>query len=242
MDAKNPIHYIARAARVLMASLLILLLVAIAQAITIELASLFWTTTPASSTEPEEDITAEQQRTQRIVRAKKEFLPDGTLHLVMQISGNRSHLLYRASPSDTPMGQEQVYDVNDTLLWDGSASERPYNYLSWAQSVRNDGFRSERMRHLHQFAEPRVLEIPVATPDALLEIWRYDSWADCFVGHSLDGARVGYLSAVGLTDSKADVRPFGRFQNCQVWWPRDSHSPTVPVSYTHLTLPTKRIV
>lgn len=227
MDAKNPIHYIARAAKVFMATLLVLLLVAFVQAITFELASLFWTTTPAPSAEPKQELTPEQQRTQRILRAKKEFLPDGTLHLVTQISGNRSHLLYRASPSDTPMGQEQVYDVNDTLLWDGPASERPYDYLSWAQAIRNDGFRSERMRHLHQFAEPRVLEIPVATPDALLEIWRYDSRADCFVGHRLDGGRAGYLSAAGLTDSKADVRPFGRFQSFQVWWPRDSHSPTV---------------
>ena len=228
MDAKNPIRYTARAARVFMATLLVLLLVAIAQAITIELASLFWTATPAPSKEPKQELTPEQARTQRIMRAKKEFLPDGTLHLITQISGNRSHLLYGASPSDVPMDQEQVYDVNDTLLWDGPASERPYNYLSWAQAIRHDGFTSERMEHLlQQFAEPRILEIPVATPDELREIWRYDSWADCFVGHNIEGARVGYLSAAGWTESKADVRPFGRFQSFQAWWPPDSHSPTV---------------
>ncbi|MDI6448581.1 hypothetical protein [Anaerobaca lacustris] len=227
MNARNPIHYIARPAGVFMVTLLVLLLVAFAQAITFEVASLFWTATPASPAEPKQELTPEQARTQRIIGAKKEFLPDGTLHLVTQISGNRSHLLYRASPSDAPMGQEQVYDVNDTLLWDGSASERPYNYLSWAQATRNDGFTSEWMRHLQQFAEPQVLEIPVAATDELLETWRYDPWADCFVGHSLDGDRVGYLSAAGWTDSKADVRPCGRFQNFQAWWPRDSHSPTV---------------
>lgn len=227
MDAKNRIHYIARAARVFMATLLVLLLVAIVQAITFEVASLFWTTTPASSTEPKQELTPEQQRTQRIIRAKKEFLPDGTLHLVTQISTSRPQPLYRPSPLDTPTGQEQVYDVNDKLLWNGPASERPYNYLSWAQSTRNDGFTSERMRHLQQFADPQTLEIPVATTDELLETWRYDPWADCFVGHSLDGGRVGYLSAAGLTDSKADVRPLGRFQSFQVWWPPDSHSPTV---------------
>ncbi len=227
MNAKHPIHYIARPARVLMATLLVLLLVAFAQAITFELTSVFWMTTPASSTEPKQELTPEQTRTQRILRAKKEFLPDGTLHLVTQIGENRWQPAYGSYPSNAPMGQEQVYDVNDRLLWDGSASERPYNYLSWAQATRNDGFTSERMRHLQQFAEPQVLEIPVAAPDELLETWRYDPWADCFVGHSLDGGRMGYLSAAGWTDSKADVRPFGRFQSFQAWWPRDSHSPTV---------------
>lgn len=210
-----------------MASLLVLLLMAFAQAITFEVASLFWTTTPASSPEPKQELTAEQQRTQRILRAKKEFLPDGTLHLVTQISGNRWQPPYGPYPLDAPAGQEQVYDVNDRLLWDGPAKERPYNYLSWAQSIRNDGLTSERMRNLQQFAEPRVLDIPVATPDELLEIWRYDSWADCFVGHSLDGGRVGYLGAVGLTTSKADVRPFGSFRSVQAWWPPDSYSPTL---------------
>ena len=213
MDAKDPIHYTARAARVFMATLLVLLLVAFAQAITFELTSVFWTVTPAPSKEPKQGLTPEQARTQRIIGAKKEFLPDGTLHLVTYAS-------------DAPTGQEQVYDVNDTLLWDGPTSE-PYIYLSWAQAIRNDVFTSERMRHLQQFAEPQTLEIPVATPDELLEIWRYDSWADCFVGHSLEGGRVGYLSAAGWTDSKAEVRPFGRFQSFQVWWPDDSQSPTL---------------
>ncbi len=226
MDAKHPIHYIARAARVFMATLLVLLLVTIVQAITFEVAYVFWTATPAPSTEPKLEPTPEQARTQRITLARKEFLADGTLHLVTQIGENRWQPAYGSYPSDAPAGQEQVYDVNDKLLWDGSASERPYNYLSWAQAIRNDGFTRERMEHLlQQFAAPRILEISVATPDELREIWRYDSWADCFIGHSLEGGRVGYLSAAGFTDSKSAVRPFGRFQSFQAWWPEDSQSP-----------------
>ncbi|HPC94953.1 MAG TPA: hypothetical protein PLU87_08430 [Sedimentisphaerales bacterium] len=227
MNAKNLIHHFARVAGVFMVTLLVLLLVVAVQSITIELAYLFWTATPASSTEPKQELTPEQARTQRILRAKKEFLPDGTLHLVTQITGNRWQPAYGSYPSDALTGQEQVYDVNDKLLWDGPAKERPYNYLSWAQAIRDDGFTRERMKHHQQFTEPRVLEIPVGTPDELLEIWRYDSWADCFVGYSLQGGRVGYLSAAGWTDSKADVRPFGPFQSFQAWWPPDSHSPTL---------------
>jgi len=229
MNAKNPIHYIARAARVLMVTLLVLLLVVAVQSITIELASLFWTVTPAPSKEPMQELTPEQQRTQRILRAKKEFLPGGTLHLVTQIGEHQWQPAYGSYPSNAPTGQEQVYDVNDKLLWDGPASERPYNYLSWAQAIRNDGFGfpRERMKHLQQFTEPQTIEIPVATSDELMEVWRYDSWADCFVGYRIDGAPVGYLSAAGWTESKADVRPFGPFQSFQAWWPRDSHSPTI---------------
>ncbi len=227
MNAKHPIHHFARAARLFMATLLVLLLVAFVESITIELASLFWTVTPAPSAEPKQELTPEQQRTQRILRAKKEFLPDGTLHLVTQIGENRWQPAYGSYPSNAPASQEQVYDVNDTLLWDGPTKERPYNYLAWAQAIRNDAFTRERMKHLQQFADPQTIEMPVATSDDLMEVWRYDSWADCFIGHSLDGGRAGYLSAAGLTDSKADVRPFGRFQSFQTWWPPDSYSPTV---------------
>ncbi len=210
-----------------MATLLVLLLVAFAQAITFELTYVFWTATPAPSKEPKQELNPEQARTQRITGAKKEFLPDGTLHLVTQIGENRWQALRGPYPFDAPAGQEQVYDVNDRLLWDGPAKEQPYDYLSWAQDTRRDSLTHERMRNLQQLAEPRILEIPVATQEQLREQWRYVPWDDCFVGYSLEGGRVGYLSAAGLTDSRADVRPFGRFQSCQVWWPRDSHSPTV---------------
>lgn len=227
MDAKHPIHYIARAAGVFMATLLVLLLVAFAQAITFELTYVFWTATPAPSKEPKQELNPEQARTQRITGAKKEFLPDGTLHLVTQIGENRWQALRGPYPFDAPAGQEQVYDVNDRLLWDGPAKEQPYDYLSWAQDTRRDSLTHERMRNLQQLAEPRILEIPVATQEQLREQWRYVPWDDCFVGYSLEGGRVGYLSAAGLTDSRADVRPFGPFQSFQAWWPPDSHSPTL---------------
>jgi len=233
MNAKNPIHHFARAAGVFMVTLLVLLLVAFVQTILLEIASLV-AATPAvpPAREPKQELTAEQARTQRITLAKKEFLPDGTLHLVTESGGDRWQLLRGPYPSDAPAGQEQVYDVNDGLLWDGPAAERPYDYLVWAWNIGGDRDRFSRyqMRSL-QRATPdvalRMLEVPVATPDELLEMWRYDSWADCFVGYSLEGGRVGYLSAAGLTDSKADVRPFGPFQNLRAWWPEDSQSPTL---------------
>ncbi|MDY0356814.1 MAG: hypothetical protein RBR19_13105 [Sedimentisphaerales bacterium] len=227
MNAKNPIHYIARAAGVFMATLLVLLLVVAVQAITFEVASVFWTATPASSTEPKQELTLEQARTQRITLARKEFLLDGTLHLVTESGRDRWQLLRASNPLDTPMGQEQVYDVNDRLLWDGPPKERPYDYLSWAQDTRRDSLTYQRMRNLQQLVEPRILEIPVATQEQLREEWRYLPWDDCFVGYSLEGGRAGYLSAAGWTDSKADVRPFGPFQSFQAWWPPDSHSPTL---------------
>ena len=233
MEAKNPIQCIARIATVFMATLLILLLVVVVQAITIELAPVLWTASPAPpSKEPNHELTAEQARTQRILRAKKEFLPDGTLHLVTESGRNRWQPQYGPYPADAPTGERRIYDVNDNLLWEGLATERPYDYLSWAWNVGGDRdrFSLHQMRSM-QTATPdaalRTLEIPVATADELLEMWRYDSWADCFVGYSLEGGRIGYLSAVGLTDAKMDVRPFGSFQSFRVWWPEHSSSPTL---------------
>ncbi len=227
MDAKNPIQHIARPIQVFMVTLVVLLVIVILEAIAFEVTSLLGPAPALGSREPRKELTAEQEETQRILHAQKEFLPDGTLHLVTEIGARQRQSLDEASPG-TPMGRERVYDTNDKLLWEGPAEQCPYHYLLWAWDFGGQRFALYQMRTIRAVSPGtlQTLEFPVATADTLLEMWDYDPWADCFAGYSLETGRLGYLSASGLTDSKSDVRPFGSFQNLRAWWPQDALSPT----------------
>ncbi len=225
MKTKSPIRYIAQSAKVLMATLLILAVIVFAQFSVIEIGRTVWATTPAPpSQEPQKELTEEEQRIQRIQHARKEFLPDGTLHLVTKIGRPRWQPQHTPDP---PTAQEQVYDVNDRLLWEGPTKEIPYDYLAWARRIGRDDFTAEQMRRTQVVAPDtsRTLEIPVATADERLETWRYDRWSDCFIGYDLKSGKLGCLGATGPTDSESDVRPFGSFRDFLAWWPPDSSSP-----------------
>ena len=169
------------------------------------------------------ELTEEQARQQQIQYARKEFLPDGTLHLVTGVGGPR-HIEYfglRRSPA-----QEHVFDVNDQLLWEGPTKERPYAYLSWAVDALRDSFRADYMRIDLMESPSRHLQIPVAAEGRLLDTWCYCPWTERFVGYDLKGRRVGYLGAAGPANSRGQAESLGPFRALLAWWPVDSHSPT----------------
>ncbi|UCD51304.1 MAG: hypothetical protein JSW27_01470, partial [Phycisphaerales bacterium] len=227
MKTNSPIQSIATPARVVMTTLLVLFAVAIAQMALMEVSRVLWARSlarPTSTTEQE--LTAEQQRIQRIRNARKEFLSDGTLHLVTPTGGPRYKAFYEP---DSPTAQLQVYDVNDRLLWDGQAKESPYGYLAWAQDLRPDSFEDWRLNMMRAPLpdSARALEFPVATADELLEMWRYLPRRDCFVGYSLTGEKLSYLSAAGMTETKSQAQPFGAFASFLGWWPPETYGPTV---------------
>lgn len=226
MQVKSLFQPVARSSRIFMTTFLILLVVAFVQTVIVEIIPLLWThdSAPAAPA-PTEEPTAEEQTIQRILRARKEFLPDGTLHLVTEkdVRGLRvAGQLY-----DAPAEVIEIYDINNTRLWAGPPTESPYHYLSWARNTQRDSFTPPSMNLVRQIAPDgsRMLQIPVATEDRLMEAWRYDVWAGCFVGYALQDSRIGYLSAAGLTDSKSDIESFGTFQSFLSWWPLDSYSP-----------------
>jgi hypothetical protein len=224
MKTNSPMQRIAVPIRIFMTALLVLFAVVFVQMCIIEIAPVLWTRRPAAPAPTEEkELSPAQQRTQRIRHARKEFLPDGTLHLVTQIGGPKWRPQYTPDP---PTTQEQIYDVNDKLLWDGPIKDRPYDYLAWAQGIRSDTFKTRDM-HRVQTVDPDmlILEFPVTIGEELLEKWRYNPWHDCFVGYSLTGEQLGYLSTAGTTDSKSQVRPFGPFGSFLAWWPPEAHSP-----------------
>jgi hypothetical protein len=223
MKTNSPIQRIATPIRIFMTTLFILFAAVFVQMCVVEMAPVLWARRPAPAPTAEKELSPAQQRTQRIQHARKEFLPDGTLHLITRIGGPKWRPQYTPDP---PTTQEQIYDVNDKLLWDGPIKERPYDYLAWAQYVRRDDFDARDM-HRVQTVDPEmsILEFPVATGEKLLEKWRYSPWRDCFVGYSLEGEQLGYLGADGITDSKSQVRPFGPFGSFLAWWPPEAYSP-----------------
>lgn len=159
MDAKNPIQHIARPIQVFMVTLVVLLVIVILEAIAFEVTSLLGPAPALGSREPRKELTAEQEETQRILHAQKEFLPDGTLHLVTEIGARQRQSLDEASPG-TPMGRERVYDTNDKLLWEGPAEQCPYHYLLWAWDFGGQRFalpdENDTGRLTRYLADPRV--------------------------------------------------------------------------------------
>lgn len=227
MKTNSPIQSVAAPARVVMTTLLVLFAVVVAQMSLMDISRVLWARYPARPPSTKErELTAEQKRIQRIQNARKEFLPDGTVHLVTPIGGPR-YTLYREM--DSPTAQVQVYDSNDRLLWDGLAGESPYDYLAWAQDLRGDSLMDVRLNMMKAPLpdSARALEFPIATANELLEIWRYLPGRDCFIGYSLQGKRLGYLSAAGMTEAKSQAQPLGTFASFLGWWPLEAYGPTV---------------
>ena len=113
MNSNKPIRTAAPWARGFTTLVLIIVAISILQFIVTELAWVLWTKRPpAPATPAQPEPTDEEKRIARIQHATKEFLPDGTLHLVTKIGGPRFR------PQDTPdppTTRAQVYDVNDRL-------------------------------------------------------------------------------------------------------------------------------
>ena len=161
-----------------------------------------------------------EEPNQRIDRSSKNFLPDGTIHLVYTPKYSRA--------GGKPYTQEQIYDCNDNLLWQGIRKDRPYEYLSWTE-YSLDRFDDRRMKQIQTIGAEfsRMLEIPVNSESKTEQVWRYDSGLDLFAGYHIKGGIIGYIGSTGFTDSKSKAKPFGKFKHFTAWAPKDSFSPTL---------------
>jgi len=169
------------------------------------------------------DILTEPSRPEdpnsRIARSKKNFLPDGAIHLV---DGDRY------SRVGDRYIEERIYDVNDNLIWQGRGKDRPYEYLSWARypSNRFDDRRMKRIRIITPEIS-RTLEIPVNSESKTEQVWSYEPELDLFLGYRIRGGRIGYIGSGGFANSKSTTKPFGSFKMFTAWVPEDSFSPTL---------------
>jgi len=172
--------------------------------------------------EAAKEPTEEEKRLSRIQYSAKRFLPDGTIHLVYQ-PGHKYYSQWEESST------QQVYDVNDNLLWEGIAKNCPYKYLSWTAGIYGDRFQARDMRWMN-VASPdvcRTLDIPVRSNNTTVQIWRYVAWRQSFIGYKTGGGIIGYAGATGFTNSPSQARGFGKFGSFVAWCPKDSFSPTL---------------
>ena len=222
MKLKISLKHIATPTKIFMTVLIVLLAVSILQGIILQIEQTFaHAKQRPATTKPEAELTQEEKRIDRIRQSAKEFLPDGTIHLV--------HKQTRRTPGRMDEPEiEQIYDVNDNLLWEGPSNERPYRYLYWAtKQLRRYGFTRERMKQMQMITPgfSRNIEIPVGSYNKTEQIWRYYPNWDLFVGYRLDGEKIGYAGSTGFTDSKSKVKPFGKFRLFTAWCPQDSSNP-----------------
>jgi len=219
MKLQNKFQYIANPVKVFMVIFIILFAVSILQGICIEIAWTYAHTNRLRAGEkPEAELSQEEKRQDRIRRSTKKFLPDGTIHLI-----------YRAEHISGRINQEQIYDTNDNLLWEGPSDKRPYEYLSWAKQFHRyrNGFTEEQMKETQMIAVhfSRNVRIPVRSDNKTEQIWRYHPGAKYFTGYNNYGEKIGYGGTTGFTDSKSKVKPFGEFRLFTAWCPKDSFSP-----------------
>ena len=223
MELKNASKYIAGPGRVFMTVLIILIAVTAVQAIAMEAIRMFAFTKHTTERKSEPPRSDEEKRIQRIRQSSRQFLPDGTTHLIYEPRTERGRIIEPRT--------EQIYDANDHLLWEGPSDKKPYEYLSWAEEPRNysEAFTPMQMRLTQTFAPllARTIEIPVGTINNTEQIWRYRPGAECFEGYAIDGQRIGYISAAGFSDSKSKVKPLGAFRLFTAWCPQDSSIPTL---------------
>jgi len=217
MKIKNKLQYIATPARVFMTALIILILLAILQGISISIEETFIVAKRRSQPKSEAVLTQEEERIDRIKRSAKEFLPDGTIHLV-----DRVELL-----SDQKY-REQIYDVNDNLLWEGLSDKRPYEYLSLPEQSRSyqEIFSRRQMGNIQGLSPgfSSYIEIPVGSDEKVEQIWRYKPSAHYFVGYDMRKKKIGYLGSNGFSDTKSELEPFGEFRQSTTWCPVDSEN------------------
>lgn len=224
MKLQNKFQYIATPAKVFTVFLIILIAVSILQGICIEIERAYTRKKRfAAEEKPEAELTQEEKRQDRIIRSAKEFLPDGTIHLI----DRAEHISGRRYQSDIV----QIYDTNDNLLWEGPSTKKPYEYLSWAEQLRSyrEVFSRQEMKRTQAITPgfSRYIEIPVGLDGKIEQIWRYHPGTQYFKGYDTRGEETGYLGSTGYTSSKSKVKPFGKFMKFIVWIPVDSYNPTL---------------
>ena len=220
MKLKISLKHIATPTKIFMTVLIVLLAVLILQGIILEIERTFRV---SITTKPKAELTEEEKRIDRIRSSSKEFLPDGTIHLI--------HKPRRTPGRVDEFEIEQIYDVNDNLLWEGPSDKRPYSYLSWSKQLRGyrGGFTQQQMKQMQMITPgfSRNIEIHVGSYNKTEQIWRYYPGAQYFKGYNTNGGKIGYAGSTGFTDSKTKSKPLGKFGFFTAWCPQDSVSPTL---------------
>jgi len=170
-------------------------------------------------------LTEAQERLWRIKNMQKRFLEDGNLHLIHVIEAEQEY-------QQREERQIEVYDVKENLLWSGKYEDNPYSYLRYPEYFdgRGKGINRTYMQEMQMLTGSisRKLVVPVVgAKRRILQRWRYELGGDYFVGFNSEGGKIGYAGSNGFTETKSEVKPFGKFKYMTAWEPADSISPVL---------------
>jgi len=218
MKLKHAIKYVAAPSGIIMYLTLFLIGIIILQFIIPGIVLLF-TPGQLSPGLPGPEPTEAEMRQQRISGASKEFLPDGTVHLLSwsttEINGEFK-------------SERQVWDVNDNLLWSGEGRELPNEYLQWPMHEPSGSYREDITRQMFSPLFSRILMVPVKpSEEEITEYWRYERGKRYFVGFDAKGRKIGYAGSNGIKQFSNQVEPFGQVKYICSWCPQDSYSPVL---------------
>ncbi|KKL81487.1 hypothetical protein LCGC14_1994280, partial [marine sediment metagenome] len=230
MKLPNVTTYAAAGARTVMVLGVLLTALLILEVTIVQLVMVFGPRSDAPVAPDETRLTKAQRKQRRINRSRKEFLPDGTVHL---IHTNKA----RGGLSDERTVLK-IYDAQDKLLWSGHPKDQPYEYITWAEQLDPYGW-SQVARLVDEMqwtgaVFSRAMIVPVVgSVSAIVERWRYDPSAGRFVGYDSKGRTIGYAGAGGVVAEEEEVQPFGPLVGMTAWTPPDSASPVLLLQTEH---------
>ncbi len=246
MKLKDATIYISAPAAVVTILVMMLFAVGVAQILTVEIVRGFikrpqplQVSPPVATAPAEAPTTPEKILLKRIRNARKEFLPDGTVHLIRVVSRpNRFKHLYRPGPS--PEDVIEVFDINGEVFFEGKRRDVPFEYITWASPIRFHPHDAPNRAWITRQIGPiggefsRWMMVPVVTPvedrpdtGRVTRYWRYRPREEIFVGYDWTGKRVGYAGANGIQQTRDKTTPFERLQLMTAWCPLDSLSPVL---------------
>ncbi len=218
MKLNGILRYVAGTGRILTAVITLLTVVLILEGSIIGIMMAF--VAPPREIPTLGELTPAELDSRRISRSRKEFLPDGTIHLI-----------YEKNLGGSYRQELNVYDANDNLLWTGFTNDLPYEHIEWAISgrsvLRNPASYLDEMQWI-SLELSRSMIIPVVDhASRIIERWKYVPTKRHFIGYGSNGNIIGYAGASGFVQSDSKVQPFESPQSLDAWSPADSSSPVL---------------
>ena len=193
--------------RILMITFILLLILTFVQFVILETsASLPIMNRSSNQSQAQTQISDRQERIQNSIRL---FLPDGTIHL--------AYTDYRLPQNRRTM----IYDLNDTLVWEGKENELPENYLKWAETFEYQLsiYNLELRNNIYPDTRRNII-VPVNDGMNLQSLWRYEDSGGYFKGFDTKGNSIGYIGSQGFTNEKSQAKSLGEPKGLMVWIPQ----------------------
>ncbi len=215
MRRQELLYKIGHCSRAFMTTLMLLLVLIFIQSLAFEIFRTFYIYRK-STQEAQQSVKEPLDRQERIGRSEKLFLPDGTVHLMYrdrQLPENERAL---------------IYDINDSLIWQGNEDELPNSYLKWPDTPGRylNTYSLRGYREIYPDSR-RSIVVPLLNGRDIESLWRYESSGGYFAGFDKDGNRIGYCGSSSFVQEKSQTKPLEQPGNFTAWMPIQSSGPIV---------------